>query len=179
MPRKVPPETIITWTSQDTGRTLRTRKVATLLRAEIRRQVLKEPDFKEPEPPRSEVDYGDGTIRVANRAHPVYQDLLRDWNARVMQEVSDRIKLAALKLGVIVEPGEIDHAAVAERRAVVSGLDEYDDRHIYIAFVCIGSEDDWIDFLKHVLERSAPQEAAVEAHIATFQPDVQGASAVS
>ena len=166
------------WTSADTGRSVRIRKVSTLLRAEVRRQVIGAPGFEEPQPPTSTVDYGDGTLQVINRSHPVYQELIIAWNARVVKEVSERLKGLVLMRGIIIDDDEIDRDAVAEVRAEVPGLDIYDDRHVYLAFVVIGTEEDWTDLLRAVLQRSAPQEAAIQAHIATFQPDVQGASPV-
>jgi len=170
--RAAPAEKLYTWTSQDTGRSLNTRKVSTLLRAEIRRQIIKSPDFAEPQPPRSEVDYGDGKMTVANRAHPVYQQLLAEWRERVMDELSPRLKQAAIDRGVVVTDEDIDKEAVAEVREQFEGLETYDDRYVYIAFVCVGSEADWTDLLAVIFNRSAPQEAAVQAHIAAFQPDV-------
>ena len=166
------------WRSQDTGRSVRIRKISTLLRAEVRRQVLQLPEFAEPQPPTSMVDYGDTQIQVVNRSHPVYQEVLLDWNTRIIKEVSERLKLLVLQRGVVIDDSDIDQEAVAEVRAEVPGLDIYDDRHVYLAFVVIGTEEDWTDLLRSVLERSAPQEAAIQAHIATFQPDVQGASPV-
>jgi hypothetical protein len=176
--RAAPPEKLETWTSLDTGRTVLIRKVSTLLRAEIRRQVLKLPDFLEPQPPKSQVDYGDGTITVANRSHPEYQRLLLDWGTRTTNEVASRLKQAAIARGVVVADEDIDQGAVTEVREQIGGLDEYTDRYVYIAFVVVGSEDDWKELLAAIFERSAPQEAAIQAHIATFQPDLQGAPAV-
>lgn len=174
------PERLEIWTSPDTGRTLQIRKVSTLLRAEMRKQVLGDPDFAEPKPPQSEVDYGDGKVRIANRAHPVYQQLLMEWQVRVQEEMTKRLRAAALDRGVVAS--EIDVAAVAEVREMMArggtDLSSYDDRHVYIAFVCVGSEEDWTDLLKVIFQRSAPQEAAVQAHIATFQPDVPGPAIV-
>lgn len=167
------------WTSVDTGRTLHVRKVSTLLRAEIRRQVLLLPAFAEPEPPWSDVEYGDGSIRVANRSHPIYRQLLTEWNQRVTDAVATRLKDAAIERGVIVDSTDIDQEAVAEVRTQCTGLESYSDRYVYIAFVCVGSEDDWTDLLAAIFQRSTPQEAVIESHIATFQPDVQGAAAVS
>lgn len=174
------PERLETWTSQETGRTLQIRKVSTLLRAEMRKQVLRDPVFAEPKPPQSEVDYGDGKVKVANRAHPIYQQLLVEHQAAVQEEMTKRLRMAAFDLGVVVS--DIDIAAVREVRETMArggtDLSAYDDRHVYVAFVCVGSEDDWTDLLRVIFQRSAPQEAAVQAHIATFQPDVQGAAAV-
>lgn len=167
------------WTSQDTGRSVRIRKVSTLLRAEVRRQVLQSPGFEEPQPPTSTVDYGDSAIHVVNRSHPVYQELLVEWNARVIREVSERLKVLVLKRGVVIDDADIDQEAVAEVRTEVFGLETYDDRHVYLAFVVIGTEEDWTDLLKAVLERSAPSEAAIQAHIATFPSDIPGEAPLS
>ena len=173
--RAAPPEKLEDFTFQDTGRTVQIRKVSTLIRAEVRRQVTAEPRYAEPHPPRGEVDYGDGKVTIANPAHPVYQQLMREWEAKVNAEVGERLKKIALQRGVVVE--EIDEAAVGQARRDLAdaGIDTaaYDDRYVYIAFVCIGSEDDWTDLLRAIYARSAPQEAAIQAHIATFQRDVR------
>lgn len=176
--RAAPPEKLEPWTSPDTGRTVQIRKVSTLLRAEVRRQVLKLPDFLEPQPPRSEVDYGDGKMSVINRSHPIYQQLLLDWNLRVNEEVGRRLRIVAITRGVVIDDEEIDRQAVADIRQLVEGLDDYDDRYVHIAFVVVGSESDWTELLAAIFHRSAPQEAAIQAHIATFQSDVQGAATV-
>ena len=165
-----------TWVSQDTGYQLQIRKVSTLLRAEVRRTVLKTPGFEEPEPPYTEVDYGDGSRRLPHRGHPVYQQLILDWQARVNTETGNRLKRVALERGVVLDPSDIDPDAVAEVRQQMEregvDLSEYDDRAIFLSFVCIGSEDDWTDLLKAIFDRSAPQEAAIQSHIATFPAHV-------
>jgi hypothetical protein len=174
--RTPPPEKLEPFTFPDTGRTVQIRKVSTLLRAETRRQVIASPGFEDPKPPMSEVDYGDGKIKIPNPAHPVYQQLLLDWNARVNAETSTRLRKVALRSGVVVDA--IDEAAVKRVRAEAleagTDLSAYDDRHVYVAFVCVGSEDDWTELLRAVFERSAPQEAAIQGHIATFPADVPG-----
>lgn len=174
------PEKLETWTSQETGRTLQIRKVSTLLRAEVRKQVLRDPEYLEPKPPQSAVDYGDGTVTVANRAHPIYQQLLIDHQARATDEISRRLKQIALARGVVVDAIDADAVVDVRESMALAGVDlsEYDDRHVFVAFVCIGSEDDWRELLARIFERSAPQEAAVQAHIAAFQPDVQGPAIV-
>lgn len=174
--RTVPPQKVETWTSTDTGYVLPIRKVSTLLRAEVRRQVLKLPEFREPDPPYTKVDYGDGEIRTPHRGHPVYQQLILDWQGQVAEEVGKRLKRVALERGVILQDADVDAAAVAEVRGQLAaeGIDtsEYDDRYVFLAFVCIGSEEDWKDLLRAIFERSAPQEAAIQSHIATFPPAV-------
>jgi hypothetical protein len=54
----------------------------------------------------------------------------------------------------------------------------FDDHYVYVAFVCVGSDDDWTDLLKAIFERSAPQEAAIAAHIAAFPADLPAAGSV-
>lgn len=177
--RTPPPERLYDFTFQDTGRTIQIRKVSSLLRAETRRQVAQSPGFEEPQPPQSEVDYGEGKILIPNPAHPVYQDLRREWNRRVSEEAGNRLRGLAVRRGVVCE---VDSDAVAQVRAdmATEGIDlsAFDDRYVYVAFVCVGSEDDWQDLLDAVFKRAAPQEAAIETHIAAFQPDVQGQTAL-
>lgn len=170
-------EKLWSWTSPETGVTLQVRKVSTLLRAEVRRQVIASPGFEEPQPPMSKVDYGEGEILIPHRGHPVYQELLRDWGNRVAIEIGARLKQVAIDRGVVVPPDEIDTEAVAAMRQLTD-LKDYDDRYVYIAFVAIGSEEDWKDLLKQIFERSAPSEAAIQSHIATFPADVQGPGSV-
>jgi len=177
--RTPPPEKLYDFTFQDTGRTVQIRKISTLLRAEVRRGLIKLPEYAEPQPPQSEVDYGEGKVLIANPAHPVYQQLLRDWRNRLQEAISERLKVMAIKRGVVCAV-DTEALALARASALEDGIDlsAYDDHYAYVAFVCIGSEDDWAELLKAIFERAAPQEAAIEAHIATFQPDVQGQAAV-
>lgn len=171
--RTPPPEVLYDHTFQDTGRGVQIRKVSSLLRQETRRQVAQSVGFEEPQPPQSEVDYGEGKVLIANPAHPVYQDLRRAWNEKVNEETGARLKRLAIRRGVVCD---VDHAAVASVRADMAAegvdLSSFDDHYVYVAFVCVGSDDDWTDLLKAIFERSAPQEAAIQAHIAGFQPDV-------
>lgn len=178
--RAVPSEKLDCFTFPDTGRTVQIRKVSTLLRAEVRRQVLKDPAFAEPQPPLSTVDYGDGQIQVPHTGHPTYVQLRADWLQRVAGEVGERLRPLAIRRGVVAE---VDPGAVAQVRADMAALgvdlSEYDDAYVYVAFVCIGSEDDWVDLLRAVFERSAPSEAAIQAHMATFRGDVRGEGSVA
>ena len=59
-------------------------------------------------------DYGDGTIKVPNPAHPVYQQLRNEWSQTVSEEVGSRLKTIAIRRGVIAD---VDTAAVAAARA--------------------------------------------------------------
>lgn len=173
--RSAPTEKLEPFTFPDTGRTVQIRKVSTLLRAEVRRQVLNDPAFAEPAPPQSTVDYGDGSIQIPHTGHPVYVQRRAAWQQRVAAAVGERLKPIAIRRGVVAE---IDAPAVAAVRADMAALgvplDDYDDAYVYVAFVCIGSEDDWVDLLRVIFERNAPAEAAIQAHMATFPGDVRG-----
>ena len=177
--RTPPPEVLYDHTFQDTGRSVQIRKVSSLLRQETRRQVAQSAGFEEPQPPTSTVDYGDGNVTIPNQSHPVYQDLKRAWTARVNEETGERLRRLAIRRGVVCD---VDEGAVAGVRAdlAAEGVDlaSFDDHYVYVAFVCVGSDDDWTDLLRAIFERSAPQEAAIQAHIAGFQPDLPGPSAV-
>lgn len=177
--RTPPPEKLYDFTFQDTGRSVQIRKISTLLRAEVRRGLIAQPAYAEPQPPQSEVDYGDGKVMIPNPAHPIYQQLLAAWRARVQEAISERLKVLAIQRGVVCAV-DADALQAARDSALANGIDlsGYDDHYAYVAFVCIGSEDDWAELLKAIFERAAPQEAAIQAHIAAFQPDVQGQAAV-
>lgn len=178
--RTPPAEKLESFTFKDTGRTVQIRKVSTLLRTESRRQIMQSPGYEEPQPPMTQVDYGDGKVTIPHPGHPVYQQLHREWEERVREAATDRLRTIAIRRGVVVD--EVDHAAVAAVRSDMAelGIDlsGYDDTYVYVAFVCIGSEEDWVDLLKAIFDRSLPSEGAIQQHIATFQPDVQEAPAV-
>lgn len=173
--RAVPPEHLEDFTFQGTGRTVQVRKISTLIRDEVRRQVRRDPRFAEPEPPQQEVDYGDGKIKIAHRGHPVYVQLLKEYNERVAQEVGDRLVGLVIQRGVVceVDQAAVDHvrANLAEQQIDTAALDNH---YVYVAFVCIGPYEDYTDLLKAVFERSQPMEAAVKAHLDSFRGDVRG-----
>lgn len=180
--RAAPPqrEKLEDFTFEGTGRTVQVRKISTLIRDEVRRQVRRDTAFVEPEPPQQEVDYGDGKAKVANRGHPIYQQLLTDWRERFNREVGDRLVNLVIRRGVVCE---VDKEAVERVRGELAeqGIDtsHLDDHYVYVAFVCIGPYEDYTDLLKAVFERSTPAEAAVAAHIASFPGDVRGPGPVA
>jgi hypothetical protein len=177
--RMPPPETLYDHTFQDTGRSVQIRKVSSLLRAETRRQVTQAAGVEEPRPPQSTVDYGDGNVTIPNPQHPVYQELKRAWNEKVNEETGARLKRLAIRRGVVCDVDEIAVASVkADMLAEGVDLAGFDDHYVYVAFVCVGSDDDWTDLLKAIFERSAPQEAAIAAHIAAFPADLPAAGSV-
>ena len=173
--RAAPPEHLEDFTFQGTGRTVQVRKISTLIRDEVRRQVRRDPRFAEPEPPQQEVDYGDGKIKIAHRGHPVYVQLLAEWHDRMKTEVSERLIGLVIRRGVVCE---VDHAAVDQVRADLAeqkiDTGALDDHYVYVAFICVGPYEDYTDLLSAVFERSTPAEAAVKAHIDSFRGDIRG-----
>lgn len=178
--RDVPPELLHDFLFEGTGRTVQIRKLSALIRDEVRRQVKRAPGFEEPQPPMVEVDYGDGKVRQPHRAHPVYQELLSDWNARVTQEAADRLGRLVIQRAVVCE---VDRDAVTSIRADMAAadtpLDEYDDHHVYVAFVCVGPQQDYNELLAAVFNRSLPSKEAVQAHIDSFRGGVRGQEPVA
>jgi hypothetical protein len=172
--RAAPAEKLESLTFEGTGRTVSVRKLPTFWRDTLRKQVRALPGFEEPQPPTVEVDYGEGKLKREHRGHPIYQELLKEWRAKVEREVGERVTPFVIRRGVVCE---VDPDAVAERRkwAAEDGLDlsEFDDHYIYVAFCCIGPFSDWTDLLKAVFERSSPQEAATAEYKAAFQGDVR------
>jgi hypothetical protein len=177
--RAAPAEKLEPFTFESTGRAVLIRKLPTFWRDTVRRQVKALPGFEEPQPPMVEQDYGDGKVTVPHKGHPLYQELLKEWGRRVDHEVGERITPFVIRRGVVCDgEGEyaIDEDAVKERRQWAAdeglNLDGFDDHYVYVAFCCIGPYTDWLDLLKAVFEKTAPTEAAIEAHKATFSSDV-------
>ena len=179
--RDVPPEKLYPFTFEGTGRTVQIRKLSALIRDEVRRAIRRDPTFpKEPEPPLQEVDYGEGKVKRPNRQHAVYLAMQKEWQARLSEELSERLVTLVINRAVVCE---VDEAAVTQARAdmgaVGVSLDEYDDHYVYVAFVCIGPMHDYNELLRAVFERSMPSEEAVQAHIDSFRGAVSGQEPVA
>lgn len=171
--RAAPPEKLWSHVFQDSGHTAAVRKLSSFWRDTIRRQVIRDPLFAKPEPPWAEVDYGDGKVRMRNPAHPVYQQLMADWAQRVNAEVGERIMPFVIQHGVVCDV-DADAVLQARIRAAEGRIDlsDYDDHYVYVAFVLIGSYEDWTDLLKAVFERSSPAEAAIADYTESFSGHV-------
>lgn len=179
--RDVPPEKLHPFTFEGTGRTVQIRKLSALIRDEVHRAVRRDASFpKEPEPPIQEVDYGEGKIKRPNRQHSVFLEMQREWQAKFLEEVSERLVTLIIRRAVVCE---IDAQAVAQARADMAAidvpLDEYDDHYVYVAFVCVGPRADYNDLLRVVFERSMPSEEVVQAHIDSFRGPVPGPEPVA
>lgn len=178
--RTPPPEPLIAYTVPSTGRTIRLRALPVLARNVLRRQAIL--DDAEPEPPIVEIDYGDGKLREPNRGDPVYRARHEAWQRRINQAVTLGLTALFLRRGLVVDDDEIDQDAVAAIRATMADVgapvDAMSDRDVYVELVCIGTEKDWEQIQQIIWEHAAPAEAAVQAQIATFPPDVPGAAAL-
>lgn len=174
--RDVPPEKLYPFVFESTGRTVYIRKVSALLRDEIHRAVRRDPAFpKEPEPPIQEVDYGDDNkVKRPNRQHSVYLELQKEWQAKYLEEVNERLAVVAIHRGVVCD---IDDTAVKQMREEMAAsgvpLDDYCDHYVYVAFVCVGPTADYRELLKAVFDRSTPPAEAVQAHKDSFRSDVR------
>jgi len=179
--RTPPPELLLEHIVPSTGRTIHIRKLSVFTRGAIRSGVIRA--NPEPEPPLVTIDYGDGQLREPNRGDPTYQRRLAEWRTRTNEQIAERLTELFLRRGIVVHDDEIDRAAVAQARAdlaaVGADIQDLDDAQVYVRFVCIGPDEDWTDIQKLIWERSTPTEAAVQAQIATFRPDLPGQAAVS
>lgn len=174
--RTPPPELLIDHVIPSTGRTIHIRKLSVFTRNAIRAGVIA--GDPEPDPPIITIDYGDGQLREPNRGHPEYQRRMHEWRTRTNTAIAERLTELFLRRGIVVHPHEVDADAVAQARAdlaaVGADVADLDDTQVYIRFVCIGPDDDWTDIQKLIWERAAPSEAAIQAQIATFRPDLPG-----
>jgi hypothetical protein len=171
--RSVPPEKLYEHTFTDTGRTVCVRKLSTFWRDTVRKQVQREPEYKKPDPPIFEHDYGQGKVTAPNYGHPLYQQLMADWQRRLNEEVGERVTPFVINSGVVCEVDEEAVRAVRIRAAEQEiDLADFSDHYVYVAFCCIGSYEDWQDLLRAVFERTSPTEAAIASYKESFPGDV-------
>lgn len=177
-------------TFKDSGITVRLHKLSPMTSQEIISQVRRELKDEEPLPPLVEVDYGAGKITEPHKGHPVYQERLAAWEAKVNQTANDRLfKLACLD-AVELAIGDAERAAIERKKRflkIAAHVEWHDDpellpeeneRWFYITHIACGSPDDIQEFYNAIATRSQPTEAAVEAHKASFPGDAQGSERV-
>lgn len=150
----------------DTGITINIKKVSPLLALEIRNAIPK------PRPPSQEVDYGDGKkVLEENPAHPSYKAALKEYEDAV-QEKTNRF---------VIERGvdcKVDHEAVKELREswkAEFGQDlPYNDKYCYIAFIVLGTNEDFQELIEIIMSRSGISSAAMEAAQEQLKSQVSG-----
>lgn len=176
--REVPP--LPTHTFQDSGITVRLRKLSPMTSQRLSEAVRRE--YPPPEPPTYEVEYGDTQVREINDADPTYLARYARWQETTAKVFNERLlKLVCLDAIEI----ELDADAQAEitrkkRSLAVVGVAWEDDpdlsvdenaRLFYVQHCCLASPDDMRELYAAVTARSQPTEAAVAAHVETFPGD--------
>lgn len=179
-----------THTFQDSGITVRLHKLSPMTSQEIIAAVRRELADTRPEAPRFEVDYGRGKIEEPNEAHPVYQRLLKEWEASVSKLANERLfKLACLDAVELTIDDAIREQIRRKKRLmkIAARLDWQDDPDLepdendqlfYITHIACASPDDVQEFYQAIALRSQPTEAAIEQHKQSFRGDVQTAERV-
>lgn len=172
--RIVPP--LPTHTFQDTGITIKIRKIGPTTQQRLAQQIMKE--LPEPPIPMAETELGP----EPNAADPAYITAMEQWHHDTNVLLSERLLLiAALEAEV-----EIDEAARADiarkkRHLRLAGMPyednpdmtpEENEKVFYITNIAAGTPEDLREFSAAVMRRSVPTEEAVQAQIATFQRDL-------
>lgn len=164
-------------TFKDTGITIGVRKVGPSTQQSIAQAIVR--DMPEPPIPIIETELGP----EPNPADPAYIADLAEWNQKTRAELTRRVMLiAALEAEVTID--DQARADIARRRRSLTLAktpyednpdltDEENERVFYVLYVAAGTPEDLSDFGAIVMRRSAPTEEAVQAHVATFQRDVQ------
>lgn len=169
-----------THTFQDTGITVRLRKLSPMTSQRLSEALRRE--FPPPSPPTYAVQYGDQTVMEPNDADPTYQARLTRWQEETARTFNERLLKLVCIDAVEVEIGEAEKEQIArkkrnlERAGIAWGDDPTLDadenlRYFYVQHLCFGSADDMRELYAAVNTRSQPTEAAVVAHIDTFSGD--------
>ena len=169
-----------THTFQDTGITVRLRKLSPMTAQRLNEAIRKE--FPPPSPPTYEVEYGDTKVREINDADPTYQARYQRWEQDTARLFNERLlKLVCLD-AIEVDIGKAEKAEIARKKRNLerAGIAWEDDpdltedenlRYFYVQHCCFGSSEDMKELYAAVNTRSQPTEAAVQAHIAAFPGD--------
>lgn len=154
------------FTFQDTGVTVRIRKVSPLLVAELQKR------FPAPKPPLNRVMIGDETRLEANEADPDYQATLQEY--QLMLELKMRRLL--IRFGVEYTLTAEDLEKVDSLRAYWKIENEVElpesDLEAFISYVAIGTPEDLQDLTEAIMRRSQPTPAATEEAVNSFRPKV-------
>ena len=179
-----------THTFQDSGITVKLHKLSPMTSQDIIAAVRRELADTRPEPPLFEVDYGKGKIQEPNESHPIYQRLLKEWEATVSKLANERLfKLAALDAVEVTIDDAVREQIRRKKRLmkIAARLDWQDDPDLepdendqlfYITHIACASPEDVQEFYQAIALRSQPTEAAIEQHKASFRGDIQAAVGV-
>lgn len=171
--RAVPPLPVHTF--QDSGITVRLRKIAPNTQAQLALQIQRE--IPKPPPPINKTELGE----EANEADPQYIRDLDEWEQKCAQALNRKMfTIAALECECDIDRAEIERKQRSFRAAKFQweeDTDLSDDERakvFYIEHIACVTQEDLREFYQAVTRRSQPTEAAVQAHIDSFQRDVSG-----
>lgn len=166
MARNVPPLERVTLSN---GIPIGIPKLSALIRQDIAAAVQKEMAAEKPQPPTTEVDYGDGPQKIANEADPGYRQLLARWETKVNRAAADRVISYVLRrLEVDIDPEEVERTR-ADMAAVGVDISEMSDRDVYVRYVAIGPTEDYTAVIQAAFDSSRPTEEAIRAAVESFR----------
>lgn len=165
--RAVPP--LPEHTFQDSGVTVRLRKIAPTTQTALALQIQRE--IPKPVPPVVETELG----KEENEADPTYERQLKAWERECATELNKRLfKLACLECDVEIDAEEIERKQVHFKAIGLEWdddprlTDEQNARVFYIQHIACATTDDMKEFYEAITRRSQPTEEAVQRHIETF-----------
>lgn len=171
--RAVPP--LPEHTFQDSGITVRLRKIAPNTQAQLSLQVQRE--NPRPPPPIVKTELGE----EANEADPQYIRDLDEWERECAQALNRKMfTIAALECECEVDMDEVQRKQRSFRAAKFQWEEDLDmseeDRAkvFFIEHIACATQDDLREFYAAVTRRSQPTEAAVQAHVDNFPGNVSG-----
>lgn len=171
--RAVPP--LPEHTFQDSGITVRLRKIAPNTQAQIALQIQRE--IPRPQPPVNETSLGP----EANEADPDYTRAVEEWERACSQRLNRTLfTIAALECECEVNMMDVERKQRSFRAAKFQweedlDMDEEDRAKVfYIEHIACATPEDMKEFYAAVTRRSQPTEAAVQAHVDNFPGNVSG-----
>lgn len=177
------------FTFKGSGIAVGVRKLGPFTIDELRLALSRE--TKPPEPPVVRVYYGEAEDpkpddpdwkEEYNEADPKYREDMAAYEAEQTEKLGRRVIDTIIEFAVEAFP---DKDEVARTRAFLhkmgvpqEKIDQLSDHDVWVKHVCIKTQEDLTDLQNFVLGRSIPSEQHVQAHVDTFQRDVQEEASV-
>lgn len=154
---------------QDSGYTVKIRRVSPLLALELQKK------FPAPKPPKNQVPDLDGKmVWEENIADPAYAEAL----TKYQQDLELRMRRLVIMRGVVHTLSDEEKAQVVELRefwqTTYNEVLEGSDLEVFISYIAVGSDGDLSDLIDAILKRSQPTEEEVREAQNSFPGAVQG-----
>lgn len=158
------------FTCQDTGISLKLKKIPFTVTARLHELYDKEHEADVPKPPLFKVDYGDGaTIMEPNITHPTYIARLRRYETERGKWVNERALHLFADMAIECDV-DVDAVNSLRKEMDLFGVElDQSDKYVYVWNIAVGTDEGYSELFLAIQRRSQVTESAVGDALARFQ----------